>query len=93
MSKRDQIAALVREGATGLGYRGNAWLLRGALAVFPTAPHRRLAAESEKTVRRQRRRPLRISAIRSGSTERRRSGTSIGDSTPKIRGEGASHAR
>ena len=49
MSKRDQIAALVREEATVLAYRGNAWLLRGALAVFPTAPHRRLAAESEKT--------------------------------------------
>ena len=49
MTKRDQIAALVGEEATGLAYRGNARLLRGALAVFPTAPHRRLAAESEKT--------------------------------------------
>ena len=38
MTKRDQIPALVGEEAAGLVYRANAWLLRGALAVFPTAP-------------------------------------------------------
>ena len=44
MTKRDQIAALVGEEATGLAYRGNARLLRGALAVFPTAPALALVA-------------------------------------------------
>jgi hypothetical protein len=38
MTKRDQIAALVGEEATDLAYRANTWLLRGALAVFPTVP-------------------------------------------------------
>ena len=38
MTKRDQIAALVGDEATELAYQANAWLLRGALAVFPTAP-------------------------------------------------------
>ena len=38
MTKRDQITALVGEEATDLAYRANTWLLRGALAVFPTVP-------------------------------------------------------
>ena len=49
MTKREQSAAVVGDEATELVYRGNAWLLRLALTVVPTAPHRRLAAESEKT--------------------------------------------
>lgn len=37
-TKHDQIANLVGDEAADLAYRANTWLLRGALAVFPTAP-------------------------------------------------------